>query len=220
MFVFHRIDDVYAKRLDLMRILTLFERLDLPVILGVIPSRVTSEMASYLSVRSLFTVYQHGASHKNHSVDGRKDEFPVTRPDEETLRLIAEGRRRLEDDIGRVVSGYIPPWNTVSDGLLRALTTLNFTHLSAGRSTPAASQLQVLPVSVDTLASYAPPTAKAAAVTIADIERVLPRQKTVGVVYHIKDLPESGMAEIEAVMRWSQRHAPPPAKWRAFAGVP
>ena len=118
MFVFHRIDDVYAKRPDLLRILAVFERLELPVMLGVIPLRVTSDMAAYLSVRSLFTVFQHGASHKNLHARWPQGRVPATRPDDETLRLVAEGRRRLEDDIGRVVSGYIPPWNTVSAGLL------------------------------------------------------------------------------------------------------
>lgn len=220
MFVFHRIDDVYATRLDLMRVLALFERLELPVILGVIPARLTREMANHLAVRPMFTIFQHGVAHKNYVADGRKDEFPTSRPDDDTRQQIAEGRRRLEDDIGRLVSGYIPPWNTVSDGLLRALAALNFTHISAGRSAFPAGPLQTLPIAVDPLSSYAPPTARPATSTIADIETVLPRQKSVGVIYHIKDLPDAGLAEFETVIRWSQRHVPPPTTWRMFVGAP
>ena len=118
MFVFHRIDDVYAQRHDLMRILALFERLDIPAILGVIPARLTAEMDAYLAVRPLFTVFQHGVAHKN----------------------------------------YASKW---------------------------------------------PP----------------PNRSPVGIVYHIKDLSEADVVEIESVIRWSARHAPMPRPWSQFVGA-
>ena len=219
MFVFHRIDDVYAQRHDLMRILALFERLDIPAILGVIPARLTAEMAAYLAVRPLFTVFQHGVAHKNYAATGRKDEFPDTRPVDDVARLVADGRRRLEDGIGRLVTGYIPPWNTASASLLSALATLDFTHISAGRSAVVLGALKTLPIALDSLDSYAPPTAKPATATIAELEVALPNRSPVGIVYHIKDLSKADMVEIESVIRWSARHAPMPRPWSQFVGA-
>jgi peptidoglycan/xylan/chitin deacetylase (PgdA/CDA1 family) len=192
MFVFHRIDDVYATRPDLMRILAAFERHQVPVILGVIPRRLTSEMALYLAARPLFAIYQHGVEHKSYAGPEAKDEFPESRARTEVATLLAEGRARLESSIGRRVTGYIPPWNLTAPATLEILAAQGFTHVSAKRTYGHGVRLASLPIAIDTLSSYAPPRARSCDEILALIggeQRKAPRAP-VGLVYHIKDLSD------------------------------
>jgi Uncharacterized protein conserved in bacteria (DUF2334) len=221
MFVFHRIDDVYACRPDLMRILATFERMRVPVILGVIPRRLTTEMSTYLSERPLFAIFQHGVEHKNHALSGSKDEFPDTREPVEVARLIAEGRAQLESAIGRRVTGYIPPWNVTARSTLEILAAQGFTHVSAKRAYGAHVKLTSLPISIDTLSNYAPPTARSAQeiiALIAAVQKQSPRTP-VGLVYHIKDLSEPQMADLELMIEQTAPLAPAPEAWRGFTGI-
>ncbi len=221
MFVFHRIDDVYACRPDLMRILAAFERTCVPVILGVIPRRLTAEMAVYLAERPLFAIYQHGVEHKSYAASGSKDEFPDTREPAEVARLIVEGRTQIEVAIRRKVAGYIPPWNVTARSTLDILAAQGFTHVSAKRAYGADVKLTSLPVVIDTLSNYAPPTARPAQAIIAliaDARKHRPRTP-VGLVYHIKDLDEPQLAELELLIELTAPMAPSPDVWRVFAGV-
>jgi hypothetical protein len=216
--VFHRIDDVYACRPDLMRILAGCERLGLAALLAVIPRRLTPEMAGYLSSRPQFAIYQHGSEHKSNALSGRKDEFPSSREFADIVTGVATGRALIEAAIGRPVNGYVPPWNTASPPLLKALTLLGFTHISANRSAVIPDTLVHRPFMVDTLESYTPIRVQAAEVTIAQIEAKGRQGRAVGVVHHIKDLGEPGLQAIETVMNWSVSRRMPHAEWRAFVG--
>jgi hypothetical protein len=216
--IFHRIDDIYACRPDLMQILALFERLGLPAILGVIPKRLTPEMSAYLAQRHQFLIYQHGQEHKNYAASGRKDEFPASRTFDDILANVATGRRSIEAAIGRPVNGYIPPWNTASVPLIKAITQLGFTHVSANRSAVIPAPLAHLPCAVDTLESYTPVRVRSSADTIDQLRGARQDGDVTGVVHHIKNLGETGMREVEAVITWSSPHRMSDEAWRPFAG--
>ena len=51
------------------------------------------------------------------------------------------------------------------------------------------------------------------------LEVALPNRSPVGIVYHIKDLSEADVVEIESVIRWSTHHAPMPRPWSQFVGA-
>jgi hypothetical protein len=221
MFVFHRVDDVYACRPDLMRILAAMEAARVPAILGVIPQRLTTEMADYLRDRPTFAIYQHGVEHKNHAVSGGKDEFPATRPRAEVAALVADGHTRLQTAIGRRVTGYIPPWNVTAQPTLEILIAQGFTHISAKRAHGADVKLASLPVTIDTLSNYAPPTARAPAEIQALItaERKRAPKTPIGLVYHIKDLSGAELAGLETLIAATAAMVPHPEVWQSFAGA-
>jgi hypothetical protein len=216
--IFHRVDDVYACRPDLMRILAAFEHWNLTAIVAVIPKRLTAEMAVFLAARPQFLVYQHGHEHRNHALAGRKDEFPSSRDLSDVVTIVATGRKLIERAVGRPINGYVPPWNTASTVLVEALIQLRFTHVSANRSAAIPSPLVHRPYAVDTLESYAPVRVRPAAETIEHLEAARQCGATAGVVHHIKDLGEQGMRDVEAVIAWSSAHRMPDEVWRTFAG--
>jgi hypothetical protein len=219
MKVLHRIDDVYACRPDLMRVLACCERYDVPAILGVIPKRLTADMAIYLAMRQRFAVYQHGHEHRSWSTSGRKDEFPATRDAADIEIGIRTGRQLVETAIGRPVNGYIPPWNTASAPLVKVLIALGFTHVSANHSASIPAPLIHRPCHVDALESYAPVKARSAEGLIRHVEtEVQSGEPVVCIVHHIKDLGEQGMRDAEAVIAWSRAHRMPDDAWRVFAG--
>lgn len=221
MFVFHRIDDVYACRPDLMQVLAATESAGVPTILGVIPQRLTAEMAAYLSARPHFVIYQHGVDHKSRAVSGSKDEFPATRDRSDVAASLAEGHAALVRAVGRPVHGYIPPWNVTAPATLEILATLGFTHISAKRTYGPGVRLAALPIAVDTLSSYAPPTARSADAVMQLIaqERRRAPAVPVGLVYHIKDLPDDQLAGIVQVIERSAAFVPPASVWGPFAGA-
>ena len=57
MFPFHRIDDVCATRRELMRILAMFERLEMPAIFGLIPTQLKVCMLYSFYVPFLFMFF-------------------------------------------------------------------------------------------------------------------------------------------------------------------
>jgi hypothetical protein len=221
MFVFHRVDDVYACRPDLMRILAAMEAAAVPAILGVIPQRLTAEMADYLRARPQFAVYQHGVEHKSHAQHGSKDEFPATRPRADVARLLAEGRTRIATAIGRPVTGYIPPWNITARPTYEILAEQGFTHVSCKGTAHRDFKFKEVPAAIDTLTNYAPLVAR----TPGEIQSLITaeRQRTprapIGVIYHIKDLGEPAMAGLETVIADTAAMAPAAEAWREFAGA-
>jgi hypothetical protein len=221
MFVFHRVDDVYACRLDLMRILGALETARVPALLGVIPQRLTAEMADYLRARPQFAVYQHGVEHKSHAQSGSKDEFPATRPRADVARLIAEGRARIAAGIGRPVAGYIPPWNITARQTFEILAEQGFTHVSCKGSAHQDLKFKELPAAIDTLSNYAPLVAR----TPGEIHSLITAERQrapltpIGLVYHIKDLGEVAMAGLETVIADTAAMAPTAEAWLEFAGA-
>jgi hypothetical protein len=220
MFVFHRVDDVYACRPDLMRILAAMETARVPALLGVIPQRLTAEMAAYLRARPQFAVYQHGVEHKSHAVSGSKDEFPATRPRADVARLLAEGRMRIATGIGRAVTGYIPPWNITARQTYEVLAEQSFTHVSCKGTAHRDFKFNELLAVIDTLASYAPLVTRTPGEirSLIAAERQRAPQTPIGLIYHIKDLGEPAMAGLETVVADTAAMAPTAEAWRAFAG--
>ena len=115
-----RDDDAVAPSLLLDRLLEIAR--DVPIALAVIPAEVEPELGTWLSHSSpsargpRLAVLQHGWRHSNHSVGGKKSEFPASRASEDVRFDLTGGRARLTDLFGsRALPVLVPPWNRFDD---------------------------------------------------------------------------------------------------------
>jgi hypothetical protein len=97
----------------------------------------TAERLSRLATGGAVRVYQHGWSHVNHEMTGRRCEFGRGRSAEQQLADLVTGRAHLAGQLdGRVEPVFVPPWNRCADLTLALLTDLGFAGLSRDASGP------------------------------------------------------------------------------------
>ncbi|HWA50657.1 MAG TPA: hypothetical protein VG742_20480 [Dongiaceae bacterium] len=104
-----------------------------PLVLAVIPGRLTPSLAPLLQtdVKNI-RVLQHGYDHGNRAAAGaKKSEFPPTRPAAEVAQALAAGRDRLRADFtAQFVPALTPPWNRFDRGHLSLLADLGYRGLT------------------------------------------------------------------------------------------
>ena len=154
---FFRDDDVGWANDEFRALLACFRQQSLPLDLAVIPSALTAQLANEICAANaeaptLVRVHQHGFSHTNHEVLGRKCEFGIRRAQQDQFRDIRLGKIKIEAMLGSALDPvFTPPWNrcTVITGM--CLRDLGFTVLSRDATAPslALSGLKELPVSID-----------------------------------------------------------------------
>ncbi len=154
---FFRDDDVGWANDEFRALLACFRRHSAPLDIAVIPSVLTAEFAGEICAMrddapALVGIHQHGFSHTNHEVVGRKCEFGTSRTYDDQFRDIQLGKMRLETMLGFALDPiFTPPWNRCTDITAACLTELGFRVLSRDSSAAslALSDLQELPVSID-----------------------------------------------------------------------
>jgi hypothetical protein len=137
--VFFRDDDAGWGDEQLFALLTVFERLTMPVDLAVIPNAIAPEIAARLvhraRVSGLLGLHQHGFAHLNHEPAGRRCEFGPSRALDAQRHDIAEGRQRLLALFGAELDPvFTPPWNRCVAGTAACLVEMGITVLSRDRS--------------------------------------------------------------------------------------
>jgi hypothetical protein len=155
--VFFRDDDAGWGDGRLIELIDLFSGRGLPLDVAVIPAALEPALAAELRTRvacsgGLLRLHQHGYSHVNHEVTGRKYEFGPSRTGEEQRRDIVAGRERLAELLGGEVDPiFTPPWNRCTADTVRCLAALGFVALSReARAEPlGVAGLPELPVRVD-----------------------------------------------------------------------
>lgn len=156
---FYRNDDAGWDSLALLRLLDLFDNLQLPLDLAVIPKAITAESATMLNARLVqcdnrLGLHQHGYAHINHQFVGRKCEFGEARQFDQQMQDIATGKAILHDYFGnRVDSIFTPPWNRCSQTTLDVLNALSFNVLSREENATSLSldQIVEIPIHIDWL---------------------------------------------------------------------
>jgi peptidoglycan/xylan/chitin deacetylase (PgdA/CDA1 family) len=130
--VFFRDDDVDEDEPTLRRLLELFAQKNVPVILGVIPARLTNDGIQRLAQFPMtIEIVQHGWQHVNHELTGRKCEFGNSRSFAEQLADIAQGQTRMREAFDdNWFPAFIPPWNRCTPPTCQALDQLGFHVLS------------------------------------------------------------------------------------------
>jgi hypothetical protein len=154
---FFRDDDVGWANDEFRALLACFRRQSLPLDLAIIPSSLTAELADELCAAhdktpALIGIHQHGFSHTNHEVSGRKCEFGISRGQLDQFRDIQLGKMKLEAMLGSALDPiFTPPWNRCTEITGECLKALGFRVLSRDGTAPslALSGLQELPISID-----------------------------------------------------------------------
>jgi hypothetical protein len=154
---FFRDDDVGWANDELRALLARFRRHSVPLDLAAIPTPLTAEFAGEIRAAhdeapALIGIHQHGFSHTNHEVLGRKCEFGVSRMHQDQYRDIQFGRTKLEAMLGLALDPmFTPPWNRCTETTGECLSELGFRVLSRDATAPSlrVSGLKELPISID-----------------------------------------------------------------------
>lgn len=127
--VFFRNDDVGPLEPGLAELGELFLTRGLPLTQAVVPAALTPETAAWLRAAPahLREVIQHGFAHAWHG----RGEFGGGRPPEEQRREISQGRRVLEQAVGkRFFAAMAFPWHLYDDHSVQALAECGFAVMS------------------------------------------------------------------------------------------
>jgi hypothetical protein len=154
---FFRDDDVGWANNEFRDLLACFRRNSVPIDLAVIPTALTAEFAGEIrgmhdEVPGLIGIHQHGFSHTNHEVAGRKCEFGSSRTYQEQFRDLQLGKIKLEVMLGSALDSiFTPPWNRCTEITGECLTELGFSVLSRDATAPSLTlpSLKELPISID-----------------------------------------------------------------------
>lgn len=152
---FLRDDDAGWGDARLLALLDCTGRAGVPIDLAVIPHATGAVLAAELRARvdaapGLIGLHQHGWSHDNHEISGRKCEFGASRDLADQQRDLTQGRNRLLDLFGtRLDAIFTPPWNRCSPATPALLAELGYAALSRDRSAPAQHALPELAVDID-----------------------------------------------------------------------
>lgn len=137
-----RDDDAQAVTSDLEVLLDLSDRYGVPVHLAVIPHGLQRDLAPRLGKAHHAYVLQHGLRHINHAPKGAPaSEVGDTRDLALQERDLRDGWTLLKAaQMPRLLRGFVPPWNRISDATRRHLPDWGYGFLSAyeGRGDDAA----------------------------------------------------------------------------------
>ena len=154
---FFRDDDVGWANDEFRALIACFRRHSVPIDIAAIPSALTAEFAGEISALhddapALVGIHQHGFSHTNHEVFGRKCEFGTSRTRQEQYSDIQLGKMKLEAMFGSALDPiFTPPWNRCTEITGECLRELGFRVLSRDATAPslALAGLDELPISID-----------------------------------------------------------------------
>ena len=154
---FFRDDDVGWANDEFRALLACFRRHAVPIDIAAIPSALTAEFAGEIcalhdEAPALVGIHQHGFSHTNHEVLGRKCEFGASRTRQDQYSDIQLGKMKLEAMLGSALDSiFTPPWNRCTEITGECLRELGFRVLSRDATAPplALAGLNELPISVD-----------------------------------------------------------------------
>jgi len=154
---FFRDDDVGWANDELRALLACFRRHSVPLDLAAIPTALTAEFADEIRAAhdeapALVGIHQHGFSHTNHELLGRKCEFGISRTEEEQYWDIQLGKMKLDAMFGFAFDPiFTPPWNRCTETTGECLSELGFGVLSRDATAPSlrVSGLKELPIAID-----------------------------------------------------------------------
>ncbi|MCB0994032.1 MAG: hypothetical protein KDB21_02995 [Acidimicrobiales bacterium] len=155
--VFFRDDDAGWDDPALFALLDCFDDAGVVIDLAVIPTALGPALAQELVARwrgGGVRLHQHGYSHTNHELEGRKCEFGGSRPVHQLAIDIADGWSRLQRLLGECVDpAFTPPWNRCVPELGPVLAEHGFRVLSRDTTAPEIGHPRLVeqPVTVDWL---------------------------------------------------------------------
>jgi hypothetical protein len=153
---FFRDDDAGWADDRLFELLNCFSKFAIPIDLAVIPQAINTSKAHFFNQvfanKGLVGVHQHGFSHSNHQLQGRKCEFGDDRTYLQQHADIKAGQDLLLDYFGDQIDPiFTPPWNRCNQDTINALINLGFSTLSRDNTGKSLNykELQDLPINID-----------------------------------------------------------------------
>ena len=154
--VFFRADDIARVDQRFSRLMQLFLAHAMPLCLAVVPNWLDKaswqDLQEFHPDNPLWCWHQHGRSHRNHEVQGKKCEFGDSRSKEAIRNDLAGGREILIQTLGDLFYPvFTPPWNRCGAITLELLEKLGFNAVSRseGAKPPAEGILPDLAVNID-----------------------------------------------------------------------
>jgi peptidoglycan/xylan/chitin deacetylase (PgdA/CDA1 family) len=220
---FVRDDDAGWGDRELLPLLDIFDRHEIPIDLAVIPSALGPRLARELLQRAEngpVGLHQHGFRHVNHEPAGRKCEFGAHRTPLEQRRDILAGRERLHDLLGDAPEPFFtPPWNRCTTSTAAALAALGFTVLSReAKASPLAGAANLIetPVHVDWVKRRAGGRVTAAQLGVA-LAAAVQEHGVVGVMLHHAVMNTAEREGVAALLELVCEH--PNAEWTQMADI-
>ena len=154
---FFRDDDAGWDDPRLFALLECFSEFHIPVDLAVIPTELREELADallqrYIDRPKLLGLHQHGYSHSNHELTGRKCEFGVSRGAAQQEHDIERGANLLRNKLGAALDPiFTPPWNRCSPATVAVLPRFGIHALSRDLTAAplAVGDMVEIPICVD-----------------------------------------------------------------------
>lgn len=154
--VFFRADDIGRVDESFSRLMDAFQAHAMPLCLAVVPDWLDKDcrqaLRKFRPDAPLWCWHQHGRSHRNHELQGKKGEFGDARSREAIRNDLAGGREILVQAFGDLFYPvFTPPWNRCGAATLELLRELDFKAVSRakGARPSAAGILPDLAVNVD-----------------------------------------------------------------------
>jgi peptidoglycan/xylan/chitin deacetylase (PgdA/CDA1 family) len=205
--VFFRDDDVDEDEASLRRLLSLFAAKNVPVILGVIPARLTTAGIALLQQFSASAeLVQHGWQHVNHETTGRKCEFGASRSFEEQLTDLARGQARMNEAFG---AHWFPAWNRCTDETYQALAQLDFQVLSKLRESNApltGFPFQEISVTLDLYRWKDGAQLKPIDELVPDLAQQMRQDTPIGIMLHHKVMSDDAFTFLAALLEEFSRY--------------
>ena len=146
-----RDDDAVQPTPQLEQLLALANDYQIPLVLAVIPSRTSEELAGRLQAETWVSVAQHGYAHINHEKGrGRASEFGPSRSQEVVRAELQAGWQHLSTLFGsQVLPWLVPPWNRIAETFIPLLSDLGYQVLSGFNVDPTQKILEQRDVHCD-----------------------------------------------------------------------
>jgi arsenate reductase-like glutaredoxin family protein len=211
--IFFRDDDAGWENDKLFCLLDSFAQTNMPIDVAVIPENLDAELSSELLSRwqrnkRLLGLHQHGFSHANHELNGRKCEFGSIRLKSQQKDDIAKGRDRLQANFGEAVDPFFtPPWNRCTQDTVECLEELNFKILSRDFTATklASSNLQQIPVHID-WSKFIKQSTKPFSELGQAIVQNLTSNKITGIMLHHADMDSRDLESLAEMLTMLSNH--------------
>lgn len=200
--VFFRDDDIDEDEATLRRLLQLFAARNIPLVLGVIPARLTTDCIALLqSFSATIELVQHGWQHVNHETSDRKCEFGPSRSFAEQLDDLSRGQSRMNEAFGaHWFPAFIPPWNRCTEVTEQALRQLGFQVLSKLREPHTTTHLPEISVTLDLFRWKDGAQLKPAAELWRSLAQQIQSGHPLGIMLHHKVMADEAFAFVEQLL--------------------
>lgn len=212
--IFLRDDDIDDDEETLRELLDIALAHGVPVNLEIIPNGLTEAGIRLVADHKRFTpdlvgLDQHGWSHTNHELTGRKCEFGPSRSYTQQYEDIACGKALLESTFAELFTPvFTPPWNRYTADTLRIVHELGFGGFSALGKTPVEGYcFQDLSVTLDLYGWKGGAALKAPSLFVTELAAQIQGGAPIGLLLHHKVMDSDAFAFLSGLLAELRRYS-------------